>query len=479
MTTNVPSTEFTPTGLVQPTQAEILSGVEDDINAAFDNKLNMALNTPQGQLASSTAAIISDSNDAFAEFVDQVDPDNATGFMQDAIARIYFLTRNPALSTVVQVVCIGEAGVTIPVGAQVEDTSGNIYVCTQQGTFDPSGTMTLPFANQQTGPIPCPANTVTEIYQSIAGWDSVNNPSDGIVGTNVETQQAFEFRRQNTVAANAHGSLQSIYGAVFEVDGVIDAYAIENFTDSPIVVGSTDFTLVPHSFLIAVVGGAAQDIADAIWTKKNEGSNMNGNTTETVTDDSFAFPQPTYTITFNNNAENPVTYDLTITIVNNSALPANIVALVQAACLAQFNGTNSNGQRVRIGSLFLAAQFYGPVANAAGAGVPVQVIDIGIGDAFTGTGTIVLGSDVLTVATAVANTLGAGTPISMTDISAGTYIVQQLTGTPGGMGTYQMSTTAGATHASPIAVTGSATGTSALVGVDQAPELGTVTVNLI
>src|SRR5262245_9718188 len=107
MTTNVPSVQFTPTGLVVPQESAVLSGVQADINEAFGGGVNPALETPQGQLASSQTAIIGDANAVFAEFVNQVNPDTASGFMQDAIARIYFLDRHPALPTVVECVCVG------------------------------------------------------------------------------------------------------------------------------------------------------------------------------------------------------------------------------------------------------------------------------------------------------------------------------------------------------------------------------------
>lgn len=489
-TTSVPSIEFTPTGLVIPSEPAILAGVQADMNAAFGGNLNPTLTTSQGQVASSTSAIIADSNSAFAEFVDQVDPDNATGFMQDAIARIYFLNRQPGTSTVVQLVCTGQQGVTIPVGAQAEDTSGNIYACTQAGTIPSGGSVTLPFANIILGPVPCPANTVTIIYQQILGWDTVNNPSEGVNGSNVETAADFEFRRQQSVAANAHGSLPSIYGAVSEVAGVIDLYAYENVTDSPIFVGSTNYELLPHSIFVSVIGGAAQDIANAIWTKKDVGCNMNGNTSETVVDTSgYSYPQPSYTIKFNNNVENEVAYNFVVNIVNSSALPSTIVADVQNAITAQFNGVigvaqangiipATTGQRVRIGSLLLAATFYGPVATCEGPSVPVQVLEILIGSTFAGTATLVDSSNVLTVATVGSGTITAGTVLTGTGIPTGTTIVQQLSGTTGSTGTYQMSAVATATVGSPEAVTG-AGGTSQLVGIDQAPEIGTITVNLV
>ncbi len=271
-TSSVPPVQFTLTGLVLPSEGAILQGVQDDQNAAFGGNLNPALNTPQGQLATSQTACIANANATFAEFVNQVDPDTADGFMQDAIARIYFLTRQPGTPTAVQCLCTGLFGTVIPVGAQAQDTSGNLYVCTQAGTIPNTGNITLSFANALLGPIACPANTLTQIYQAIPGWDSINNPADGVEGSNVETRAAFEFRRKNSVAANASGSLPAIYAGVFAVPGVIDAYVTQNKTLSTVLTGSTNFPVAPKSVYVAVVGGDALAVATAIWKNTNVGA---------------------------------------------------------------------------------------------------------------------------------------------------------------------------------------------------------------
>lgn len=482
MTTSVPSIQFTPTGLVVPDESAILAGMQADLNAAFGGKLNFGTTTqpggapPQVQLAASFAAIAADADGIIAELIDQVDPDNATGFMQDAIGRIYFLNRNPGLPTVVQCVCVGALGTPIPIGAQGQDTSGNIYVCLDGGTIGSSGNITLTFANILNGPIPCPLGTLTKIYLAIPGWNTINNPAAGVVGANVESAADFEFRRQNSVAANGHGSLPSIYGEVFKVNGVIDLYATENVTDNPITVGSTNYSLVGHSLYVAVVGGASTDIANAIWTKKNEGSNMNGNTTVIVQDNSgYSFPLPQYNITFNRPTSTG--YNFIVNIVNSAALPSTIVQDVTAAVTAQFNGTNG-GTRARIGSLLLAASYYGPVATCEGPSVPVQVLSIFIGSVFSGHATLAVGSETLTVTGVTSGSLSPGTVLTGTSIAAGATVVKQLTGAAGGIGTYQMSIAATGTVGAPEVIAG-AGGTAQQIGIDQAPVLGTVTVNLV
>lgn len=371
---SVPPIQFTPAGLVLPQEAAILAGVQADYNAAFGGNLNPSLETPQGQLASSTTAIIGDANDTFALFVNQVDPDFASGFMQDAIARIYFLERSPGAPTVVQCECVGLFGTNITVGAQAQDQSGNRYVCTQAGMIPVSGTITLPFANIINGPIACPPNTLNIIYQAIPGWDTINNVAAGIPGQLVESRAQFEYRRQQSVALNAHGSIQSIRANAFNVPNVIDVYAYENVTSAVINIGSTNYPMVPHSIYVAVTGGSAADIAQAIWQKKNDGSDYNGNTSVVVTDQvGYDIPYPTYTVKFEVPPALPIKF--AVEISNSTSLPVSIVTLVQNAIMKAFIGADG-GTRARTGTLLLASRYYGPVSLI---GPEVSILSILLG----------------------------------------------------------------------------------------------------
>lgn len=374
MTTTIPALQFTPTGLVVPQESDILTGVTGVIDDSFGGGVNPALETPQGQLATSLSAAFADSNAVIAEFVNQVNPDTASGFMQDAIARIYFLNRQPATATVVSCTCVGNAGTEIPVGAQAQDTSGNIYSSLEDGLIPAGGSIVLSFANVATGPIACPANTLTAIYKAIPGWDTITNSAPGTIGNLVESQAAFAYRRAQSVALNARGSLPSIYAAVFDVEGVLDVYVTENVTNSPITVGSTSYTLAPHSLYVAAVGGLDTDVATAIWTKKDVGCNYNGNTTVVVTDSSgYSPPLPTYNVMF----ERPpgLAVKFAVQIANSASLPSNIEQLVQAAILAAFTGADGS-IRVRVGSLLLASKFY-PGVIAIGPEVSVLSILLG------------------------------------------------------------------------------------------------------
>lgn len=402
MATSVPQLQWTEEGLIAPTEAAILAGVQADIDSAFGGGLNPALETPQGQIASSTAAIIADKNNDFLDLVNQVDPQYADGRFQDAIARIYFLTRKGATSTAVTCTLTGTPSAVVPAGTFAQDTSGNTYVLLGTVTIGSGGTVSSSWQNLQTGPIACPAGTLIRVYQAVAGWDAITNPADGTLGQNVETRAEFEFRRQNSVALNSRGTNQSVYGNVFQVANVLDCYVIDNpagVTDSgnPTDQGnpnSTNYPLYKNSLYVAVIGGVDANIAQAIWAKKDGGCNYAASpvgvgpvpgegtvSTQTVIDSSgYSYPQPSYQVSFIRPGALPIFFN--VQIANASNLPSNIVTLIQNAIIAQFNGTNGS-VRARIGSAILAAQYYATVA-----GVAPQVVLLGIQVGITSPGAL-------------------------------------------------------------------------------------------
>lgn len=370
---SVPPIQFTPSGLIIPSDTDILAGAQIDINYAFGGGVNPALNTPQGQLASSETAIISDKDAQIALVVNQIDPQYSSGRFQDAIGRLYFMTRIPAASTVVACVLTGPVGEVIAAAVLAQDTSGNTYTLLASVTIGSGGTVMSSWANIVTGPIACPTGTLTRVYQA-AGFDTITNPADGELGNLVESPQAFEFRRQNSVAINGRGTTQSINAAVFAVPGVLDVYVIDNPSGNTVDTGSTNYPMLPHSVYVAVVGGTSAAIAQAIWSKKDAGCNYNGNTSVVVTDqDGYDFPYPSYTVLYQIPTPLPILF--AVQIVSNPTLPANIVTLIQAAIIAQFNGTNG-AARARIASLVIALSYAGVIASVA---TSVQLVSILVG----------------------------------------------------------------------------------------------------
>lgn len=472
--TNVPSPTFSASGFSIPLDSEIVTGVTADFQAAFGGNLNPAPETPQGQLIASLSAIIANADQTFLFYTTQVDPAFAEGRMQDAIGRIYFIERLPAEPTVAQCLCTGAAGTVIPTGAQAKAADGNIYTCTAGGTIPVSGSITLAFACNTVGPVVCPADTLNIIYLAIPGWDLVNNPTDGVIGQDVESRAAFEARRAASVALNSIGSLPSILGAVLSVPGVLDAYVTENVLPTPVTVG--DFTLVPNSLYVAVVGGDPTAVATAIWSKKAPGCNYNGNTTVTIQDQRSGYnpPYPSYDIKFETPVDLPILF--AVTIVNNPNVPANAGDLIKAAIVAAFSGSDG-GSRARIGSELFASRYYSPVA-AVGSWVQTRNILIGSSNASSAEFTAAIATNVLTVSAVSSGALGPGQTIVDVagNVAEGTVIQTQLSGSPGGVGTYQLNNSQ--TVSSQDMFGAIANDVAVLVNIDQVPTISPANISV-
>lgn len=385
---NVPSITFTPTGIVIPAESDVLTGTLADIDAAFGGGLNLSLETPQGQLASSEAAIIGDKNAEFAYFVNQVDPQYADGQFQDAIGRIYFMTRIPSAATSVVCTIVGLQGTTVPAGALAQDTNGNTYANSGDVTIGASGSATTTFNNVTTGAIPCPSGTLTKVYQAVPGWDTITNPAAGVLGRDVESRADFEYRRKNSVAVNANGSLPSIYASVFDVANVTDVYVLDNPTNAVKVVGATNYNMIANSLYVAAVGGTDADVAAAIWKRKDVGCSYNGNTTVSITDQSgYSYPYPTYNVTFMRPSAQAIKF--AVSIVNNPNLPADIVTQIKNAIIARFNGQDGTS-RERIGSSIFASRYYGAVSSLSSA---MSIVSIQIGTVTANLAQVLCGVD--------------------------------------------------------------------------------------
>ena len=382
ITTAMPPVVFTADGVTYPTAQELKTGAYLDIQSAFGNELNLDPNdistdvTPQGQIGVTMTAVRLEKDANVAFMANMFNPNTSMGIWQDGFGLFFYgQERLPALPTIVNVECTGLVGITIPAGAQVQDTTANIYQSTQGGIVGASGKVVIPFANIATGVIPCNAGTVTTIYNNkgVIGWDSVTNPADGIVGTDVETQQAFEARRQLSIGYYGHSQVSSIVGNVYKVDGVQMVWGAENDTGSQKTINGV--SLVAHSIYISAVGGTDDAVARAIFDKKSCGSAYNGNTTVVVQEsDGYHTPYPTTEVKFTRPYNLRVYF--AVEAVDDVVLPPNRDSQIRAAIMAQFHGANG-AAKATIGGVIHAGKYYCPIQTA----VPNIVVNtIAVGD---------------------------------------------------------------------------------------------------
>lgn len=354
--TNVPPPALTDSGFKAPALSDILTGTIADLQAAFSGRLsfydssgNLETSRPQSQIAISEAAIINDAHAAFLALMAGMDPQTSSGVMQDAIGRIYFMERRAGTPTIVTGLCRGAQGTVIPAGTVVQDTAGQTYTAMSSGTIGADGTVSIEFSNTQNGPIPCPAGTLTRLYQIISGWDSITNPVAGSIGQNVEDRADFEARRQASVAANSIGQNASLMGALLELPGVTDAYVTDNPTAQGLTIGSA--TLEPHSLYCVVEGGNPQDIGQAILTHKSPGCSTVGSQSVTVQDTNPVYHGDGPSYTFHYDQTQTVPLGVSITLSKTAGAPLDAVSQARQAVISALS---SGSLRARMGGTIYA-----------------------------------------------------------------------------------------------------------------------------
>jgi len=351
-------------GLTVDSAADVLTQIESDWQSAFAGgglpPLDVDPATPAGQLIATQAALVHAKDTELLYLANMFNPETAEGRWQDALGKIYFLTRKTAESTVVTCTCQGLYNTVIPAGSIVQAADGHQLASIDAATIPSSGIIDIEFAVSETGPVEIPAGAVTKIITVIPGWDTVANVAAGVLGRDEETRGEFETRRAASVASNAHGSVLAIQGAVAAVDGVLDSVVLENSTNDAAEMFGV--SVDAHSILVSVYGGDGTDIAEAIYRKKDAGCGTTGNTVVSYSDPDFNNAVYTYNIL--RPTVTPV--KMTVTIKQTATTPSTIIQAIHAALIAEFYGQNNN-PRVGMAQTVYASRFYPAVINAGAA----------------------------------------------------------------------------------------------------------------
>lgn len=362
--------DFDPkTGFSVSETSEIREEVAQDWVNAFKETgrpdLNTDPETPQGQLIDSQTAAIHQKDTELAFLANQFNPQTASGRWQDALAKIYFLSRKPAINSTAVCTLTGMNGTTVTAGALIRSSyDSTLWILNKDAVIGENGTVTAVFTCQTEGAIQAGAGTLTQIVTTTPGWDAVTNAQTAEVGQLAESQAAFETRRYQSVALNGRSTTASVYARVADLKNVIATYVTDNKTNVNQTVDG--YTLKPHSIYVAVIGGDNSDIAKAIYNSVSAGCDYNGNTTVNVTDENTNAVE---SVTFMRPSQLPLY--VKVTIQDDGNLPDGYESIIKEAVYNNFYGldtqTTINGDailRVVMNTDIYASRFMPSILNA-------------------------------------------------------------------------------------------------------------------
>lgn len=278
---------FDALGLSLATRDYWVQYFSDKFQEIYGPDVNLASDTPDGQLIGILVQTILDLQDLIGSVNAGFDPDEAIGVVLDQRVAINGIQRQAGTYTVTPITIVNDRSINLygldqsaqPVYT-VSDNEGNRWLLQTTELGLAAGTHSLNFRAENVGAELTIPNTITTPVTIVLGVVSVNNPLPyTTLGVNEESDAQLKVRRQKSVSLASQGYLAGLRAALLNVTGVIAAFVYENTG------ASVDSNGVPgHSIWVIVDGSALQaDIANAIYRKRNAGCGMYGDETYIVT----------------------------------------------------------------------------------------------------------------------------------------------------------------------------------------------------
>lgn len=278
---------LTPTGFVAKTFDEIRAGFEAKQRATIDQNIDTTEFSLIGNLNGIMATEIAALWELAEEVHDAFDPDKAVGESQDTLYSLTGTLRRAAQNSSVQATVNLKAGANIAKGAAQASVSGNptAKFVNDEPMVNATGApanVSVRFVATKTGAIAANAGTLTVIDTPLAAWNSITNPLDATLGSEIELDSLYRLRRLQEIAQQGGGTVPGIKADLMALPTVRAAAVLEN---------DTDFNLgaLPPKSVEAVVRsdiGANDDqaIALSLWRNKTGGTRLFGTQSVVITD---------------------------------------------------------------------------------------------------------------------------------------------------------------------------------------------------
>lgn len=323
--------EINNNGIESTQLSEYVADINEIFTKVFGDSFNTDPETRQGQLIGFLAQALETSDNSIIDMFNGTVIYTASGLQIDYLASNLDIFRKGAVNTEVNVVLSGVNGTIIPAGTLAEDTAGNKFTLKEQVTIT-GGSVDGVMVSQEEGSIIVLANTLTKIIDVIAGWETINNPTDGITGIPAETDTQFRNRYLESVKANSVSQIGSIKANLLEIEDVIDAIVVQNDEDDPVIIDNVSIN--GHTIACVVLGGTDQDVINAIGIKKPVGIPTQGDITGIYTDTSY------YTsLIINFYRATPVEIEIELNIKTNNSFPSDGINQIKQNIVDYFNGT--------------------------------------------------------------------------------------------------------------------------------------------
>lgn len=299
----------------------------------IDPNWNLDPSTPDGLKLASDAEIFANLDELGQRAYNSKDPNKAKDVDLNVICSLTGTIRSQGTPSNVELTITGVAGTVILAGKLVESVvDGSQWSIDSNVTIGVGGTVAATATCTTNGATVASIGTITRIVDTVGGWQKVTNPTVATLGTNRQNDSSLRLERSKAVSRPGNAQVDNMLGEIFAVEGVRRAIVLENDT------GVTDANGLPeHSVAPIVDGGTNEDVAKAIFRKKNPGCKLHAAGTSVTVPDVFdIYPSNARDITFSR--PNYVDMIVSVTIQNDGTLPNDTDERVKQAIIDYSSG---------------------------------------------------------------------------------------------------------------------------------------------
>lgn len=267
-------------GLQTKTRQEIIDDLVAGYQSIYGANINVDSDSPDGQLINIYAQVILDNLELIRQVYNSFDPDQAIGVVQDQRYSLNGIQRQGGTFSQTEVDITTTGPLTLYGKNQsveaiytVEDDEGNQFELLETEVISSAGTYSLLFQAVEPGQVLTTPDTITSAVTIVLGVSAINNPDpQTLIGIDEETDFRFRIRRQQSVSLASQGYRESLIAELRNITGITSAFVYEN--NSP----ATDSDGVPSHSIWVIVAGIYdnEDVASAIYQKRNAGAGMFG-----------------------------------------------------------------------------------------------------------------------------------------------------------------------------------------------------------
>lgn len=368
-------------GFTRKTYSDLLDEMESKFKELFGADINLASYTPLGIIMRVMAFFYATIWDAIEKVYNSRFIKKSDGTSLDLHGSDKQTTRNPATNSYVTLDFVGTPGYIIQ-SETIIRTDGDIQFATLDDvTIKVDGTASVDAISVETGAynnvLP---NTVTMLLEADENITSVINLESANGGADIESDASYQNRLLLLNESNGKSTMTAVETALNNVVGVRSANVIPNKTMEIDTYGNP-----PKSLHAYVLGGTAEDIAQALFESVSATTQTVGNQAVTITDNSLN----EHIVRFDYSTEKVIFVKMTVTKTN--AFASDGTVQLQDSVINIIGGIDSKGDENRglsMGANVIISKLYSAAYKVEG--IDDIAIEIGLSASELGTSNIAI-----------------------------------------------------------------------------------------